>query len=423
MPTICLITSGQPSTNPRLVKEADALTEAGYSVRVVCAHWTAWADATDEVMLVPRSWKTAVRYVGGELAWHDPRYLWSRGRHGLSVRLSRMARLNGELQNWTLCRVLPELARAAKERRADLYVAHNLGALPAAVRAAQQNEAYVGFDAEDFHSGLSHTDDWATRAAEKVERQFLPHCNYITAASPGIALAYEGKYAIPTPAPILNVFPLADRPSVLRASQSDQPLSLYWFSQTIGADRGLEDVVRAMGHLKGLKIELHLRGQWQNHYRNQLFELASALGVGPEQIVSHGMDSADEMTRLASQFDIGLALEPGHSVNSDICISNKIFTYLLAGCGVIATATSGQRSIVEQVGAAGFLYEPGDFQALAKGIKSWYDDRSTLMAARCEAWDWGTRKYNWDLEKRKFLAVVENTLALVETSKKQRVAQ
>ena len=78
---------------------------------------------------------------------------------------------------------------------------------------------------------------------------------------------------------------------------------------------------------------------------------------------------------------------------------------------------------MEQVGAAGFLYEPGDFQALAKGIKSWYDDRSTLMAARCEAWDWGTRKYNWDLEKRKFLAVVENTLALVETSKKQRVAR
>jgi len=32
MSTVCLVTPGQPSTNPRLVKEADALAEAGYDV-------------------------------------------------------------------------------------------------------------------------------------------------------------------------------------------------------------------------------------------------------------------------------------------------------------------------------------------------------------------------------------------------------
>jgi glycosyltransferase involved in cell wall biosynthesis len=319
--------------------------------------------------------------------------------------------------------VLPELTAAAREIRADLYIAHNLGALPAAVAAAEENRAQVGFDAEDFHSGTGREDAYQTAIIAKVEKDFLTQCKYITAASPGIAQAYAAKYAITTPVTLLNVFPLADQPSVLRSSQADRPLTLYWFSQTIGATRGLEDVVRAMGHLKDLKIDLHLRGAWQNHYRSRLFDLASSVGVTPEHIVSHGPDSADEMTRLAARFDIGLALEPGHNINNDLCISNKIFTYLLAGCGVIATATSGQRSIVEQIGAAGFLYEPGDSESLAKGLRTWYDDRSALMAARREAWEWGTRKFNWDLEKKKFLTVVESTLATAQSGNVRSVAQ
>ena len=38
---ICLVTPGQPSTNPRLVKEADALCEAGYDVQVVACKYQA----------------------------------------------------------------------------------------------------------------------------------------------------------------------------------------------------------------------------------------------------------------------------------------------------------------------------------------------------------------------------------------------
>jgi glycosyltransferase involved in cell wall biosynthesis len=87
-------------------------------------------------------------------------------------------------------------------------------------------------------------------------------------------------------------------------------------------------------------------------------------------------------------------------------LTNKIFSCLLAGNAIAATATRAQRPIVERIGKAGFLYAPGDIDALANGLRRWSRDREWLQQARLEAWSWGTDSFNWDLEKKKFLAVV-----------------
>ena len=49
--------------------------------------------------------------------------------------------------------VVPELAHAAAAVAADLYIAHNLAALPAARHAARRHRGRLGFDAEDYHRG------------------------------------------------------------------------------------------------------------------------------------------------------------------------------------------------------------------------------------------------------------------------------
>ena len=47
MARICLVTPGHLSTNPRVVKEADALSESGHHVRVIAADYLRWARAAD----------------------------------------------------------------------------------------------------------------------------------------------------------------------------------------------------------------------------------------------------------------------------------------------------------------------------------------------------------------------------------------
>lgn len=412
---VCLITPAHLAANPRLVKEADALADAGYHVQVYACQYLDWALRADQAILRRATWQTSL------LDWmssRQPYLFWkSRFRQHLCGRLLQLLG-SGDFSNGAerialraYDRVLPELRKRVLRHPAHLYIAHNLQALPVAAAAARMHGAQIGFDAEDFHTGMQQFESASSirdTITTYIERRYLPTCTYMTAASPGIADAYATTYGLSRPTPVLNVFPLSQRPQAFRPSADHRPLTLYWFSQTIGANRGLEDVVRAMGSLQDQQIELHLRGIWQAGYRERLETLAISSGLKAQQLVAHAPESPDEMVRLAAQYDVGLALEQPVSENRDTCLTNKIFTYLLAGNAVVATATSSQRLISKAIGEAGFCYEPGDVLALARRLQMWQQNRPSLQAARRQAWDWGTRKYNWDLEKHKFLRVIEN---------------
>jgi len=406
MGRICLITPGQPSINPRLVKEADALVEAGHQVHVLCSHVVGWADTFDERLLSTRNWTCS--YVGGSRG--SFLYGWTRLRHGLARKFCARA---SRLSDWALTRVTPELLVAAARCKAELYIAHYTGALGAAAQAAKKNRARVAFDAEDFESGYyeksrgPHSMDMLTEA---VELKYLPQCCYVSAASPNIAVAYEEKYGISRPTTILNVFSVAERPLQFRRAIPGDPMRLYWFSQTIGPGRGLEDVIRAMGKFQSCDIELHLRGLARPQYGMHLQDVAAASGVQPRAIVLHAPAPPDTVIQVAAEFDVGLALEQPDTPNHDLCLSNKLFSYLLAGNAIAATATAGQRPIVESIRKAGFLYAPGDIDALADGLRRWYQNREQLESARQQAWSFVSHPYNWDVEKKKFLELVEGAL-------------
>jgi hypothetical protein len=406
---VCLVTSGQPASNPRLVKEADALAEAGYRVRAIGAHWADWADAADVRLLAGRPWTCEI--VDWRRESQPALFWWSRIRH----RAARVAASPAAGRFALLAaagRVTPELARRAARQMADLYIAHNLGALPAAARAARQTGARLGFDAEDFHSGqFPHGDrSAAQRVAARVERAFIPRCDQVTAASPGIGRAYAAM-ARRAPETILNVFPLSHRPPAFRTSTGAGPVRMYWFSQTIGPGRGLEDAVRLLGRFPRGAVELHLRGVWSPGYEEALRAAAREAGVDPANLAAYPPADPDEMARLASAFDIGLALETGETPNSDLLLSNKIFSYLLGGLAVLATRTQGQEPIARDLGTAAVTYRPGDVGEMAARVGPWIADRAALDRARRAAWDAGEARFNWDREKARFLALVDRTLA------------
>jgi len=400
---VCLITTGQPSTNPRLVKEADALMAAGYQVHVVAAHWADWATDMDHALLATRHW--TVSFVDWRRSHAPALFHRSRARHWVARKAAAVRSLTEVSAAATMSRVGPELRALAMRIPAELYIAHNLGALPAALAAARAYAAKVGFDAEDFHSGqLSGAGDARAFAfTREVERRFLPRCDYVTAASPGIAEAYRDLCAIRLPVCVLNVFPLSDRPAAFRRAVPGDPVRLYWFSQTIGPNRGLEDAVRAVALLMPRRIEIHLRGTWQSGYERSLRALAADSGVPAECLVAHQPAHPDEMVRLAAAYDIGLALEPPVSVNNDILLSNKVFTYPLAGAAVLATRTSGQERVAHDLAGAIAYAAPGDPVALAGALQPWVDNRYALETARAAAWRSAECRFNWDLEKRRFL--------------------
>src|ERR1700693_5117308 len=86
---VCLLTPGQPSNNPRLVKEADALTAAAHRGHVICTDSGLWPSDTDHDLLAKRKW--TCQYVGGSPRWHRLQHRWTRVRYGAVRRLVQAA--------------------------------------------------------------------------------------------------------------------------------------------------------------------------------------------------------------------------------------------------------------------------------------------------------------------------------------------
>src|SRR5687768_3557691 len=84
---ICLVTSQHLYENPRLVKEADALTEAGFSVRVVACRRHEWISRMDDQLLETRSWRCD--FVDWTRQTHPVKFWSSRCRQHLAMRAAR----------------------------------------------------------------------------------------------------------------------------------------------------------------------------------------------------------------------------------------------------------------------------------------------------------------------------------------------
>ena len=87
-----------------------------------------------------------------------------------------------------------------------------------------------------------------------------------------------------------------------------------------------------------------------------------------------------------------------------------MFTYLLAGLPVIASATSAQAALGMQLGSAARVVPIGDVNQLADAIREWIDDAASLESAKQTAWQLGETRFNWDVEQRRFLDAVRQAL-------------
>jgi hypothetical protein len=409
--TVCLVTSGNVASNPRLVKEARALKSAGFQVRVVAADIIPSLAGFDAEIIAGLNVKVT------KISYQRP--FLKKALRVLRYRAARKSaqsiRTPDKLVAAALHPLTPALKRAACRRHADLYIAHNLAALPAAGAAARRNNARLGFDAEDYHCGElvdNNENRLELRIRRCIESRWLAKCQHLTTSSPEIAEVYRRDYGVEM-TPILNVFPLSEAPlqSVAPTSSQGQPPSLYWFSQTIGPGRGLEQVIEAAGYMR-TRVELFLRGNPIPSFIKHL--TAHAYRIGGAQLTQciHVLPVAapSEMARLAAGYDIGLAVEPGCTTNNELLLSNKIFTYLLGGVPILLSRTPAQIGLSRDLGAAALLIDLSKSRETALELDRFFESGERQRYARKEAWRLGRNRYNWDCEKEVFLSSVKAAL-------------
>jgi glycosyltransferase involved in cell wall biosynthesis len=206
-----------------------------------------------------------------------------------------------------------------------------------------------------------------------------------------IADAYEQAYGV-RPIPVHNTFSITSSESA--HERGDRVLRLYWFSQTLGAGRGLEDIIRGVGRM-GRQVELHLRARSIPSYLDVLLSLQAE--VAPNlRIVRHDPAAPDDMVRLAQSYDAGLACDEPIGRSRQFCLANKIFTYLAAGVPVILSRTPAQAKLEFCLDGAAFGYDCGDVESIAHVLARLVSNPDLRLQAQSAARAAAERRWHWE---------------------------
>ena len=399
---VCLVGATHPCHNPRLVREADTLADAGHDVRVVAPSHSRRLAAKDRRLVATRRWRfEPVDFEPSGIAGRC-RAVIVRGRRRAAMMWHRRfpSRRAGEL---AYLLALPELKRRAAAEPADWFIAHAQAALPVAASAARHWNTRLGFDCEDLLA-IGTIDPIDIVAA--IETEYLPWCDYVSTPTAAMAARLREMRGIALPVVLPNVFPLRLADGLVEPARrpAADAVKLHWFSQTIGPRRGIEDAIEAVA-LLGAGVELHLRGSVSGEYRATLEQLAASRDVSG-RLLFHPQIDHDDLIRSIGDFDIGLALERPDEPNYSLTVSNKVFSYFLAGLPVAATRTPGQLEVLERCPEISVCYPAGDSHALACALAPWVSNSAARRAAQQAAWIAARSTYCWERVSARFLDVV-----------------
>jgi len=413
---VCIVTNGSISQGPRVQKEADSLAGADYDVSVISSHCFGWTIPLDEVIASRSLWRS-INVIHHKRAFAPAiRHYFLRGRNRLFRQLFKYS------HSW----YVPELASSqvflehlvtAVRQKADIYIGHNLQSLSVVCLAARLTGGRSAFDAEDLHCGeLEDGSDEqpAQILAQLIQHKYLRQCGYVTASSPGIARALVERYNIPHPTIVLNTFPLdlvGEAQAVpLDRSSGHGTTSFYWYSQIVSLDRGLQDAIIAIGRLEN-NAELHIRGNLSTAVRGTLEKLAEESGSAG-RVFFHEAVPPEELLSYGRQHDVGLCLETTKTVNRNLCITNKMFLYLVAGLAIIATRTEGHSEVFKVTPDIGHQYDDGDVDSLVRIMTRLAREKKCLQDNKICALRAARDHWNWAIDERRLLERVEATCSI-----------
>lgn len=376
--------------DPRVRREAEALVAAGHRV---------------DVFALRRP--------------DDPSFVTIDGVavHRLPVQRHQGARLRVYLQEYLsfFVRSMAALTRSHLRRRYDLVQVHTLpdflvfAALPVRLAGVplilDLHEAMPEFFAARFGGG-GGLGVRLLRLQERLACRFATAVVTVNQAL-GERLAGLGvdrrKITIVPNAPSLARFSPAAYP--VRGFMADGALRLVYtgaLSPTYELDVALDAVARLVKDDPDLDVRLELYGR--DFAEVALPDIAARLGVA-DRVTFHDRIPIDAVPAALAATDIGLA-PTRRTPFTDYSLSTKVFEYAAMGRPVVASRLP---MVVATFGDDVVTYEPGDAEDLARAIRDVVRDEDARRA-RVERARARVGELSWDVESRRYLALVDRLL-------------
>jgi len=399
---ICILTQSHLCRNPRVVKEANTLTKAGFDVTILTAFTSAdlLEEDRDLIDTGKISYRGIINMIPGQASsWYRIKQRITRRIAGELIR--RFGWENVQALGYNFGANL----RAAKKENADVYICHQEVSTVIGCKLIEQGYQ-VAFDLEDWYSHDLLPDANKTRPLnllKKYEKYALRHgvLNYTTSES--MAEAFADFSGAGRPKVLHNVFPLAEKKQMDGQRKDRKDLgktSLHWYSQTVGPGRGLEFIIHSLQHVNS-PVELHLRGNCTTEFEQQLkAQFPTDKG---HTLFFHPLVPHQELLSRIAEHDIGLATEKSTPPSRDLTITNKILQYLLAGIAVVASATAGQKEVAGEAPDSVFLFENDNEEQFSSILNTLIEEKERLNRAKKSALSISAEKFCWEKQESKLV--------------------
>jgi glycosyltransferase involved in cell wall biosynthesis len=408
---IHIVIGGHLCMSPRGQREATVLQEAGYDVTISGIAFDRAMSALDREIMRRQNlrFSPALEICGFGMASQFRRVVARANGRLARARFRRHDAVSPPLLGYGARNLLA----ACQRKPADLTIVHSEAGLWVASELLQGGHR-VGVDFEDWFSRDLPPEEQQDRPVgelARLEGELLHRASYRVASSRAMARALAKEYGVPEPVVVTNAFSWEGRELVdglLKDRKAGAPLSLHWFSQTVGSGRGLELLFAALPLLHH-PVQVFLRGACGRKNRAWLE------GTLPEKWRASVKLLAPvppwELPSRVAEHDIGLALETAAIPNRDLCLTNKFFQYLQAGLAVIATPTEGQREGMEPCPCAGLVLREASARALAEAITDYAESPTRLQTARRCALEAAAQVWNGKPERAAIHQEAQGALA------------
>lgn len=374
---VCMHVLGEARTDGRVMREAKALVEAGFTVSIVDIESDSERPVTETVdgvsleHIVMPSWFVPTRFK-----------LWF---------LAKMAHMFIQ----SLIHVL--------HTPADIYHAHEEMALPACYIAARLRKKPVVFDSHELPLSEQHITRWPRLCAcsSQLLKWMVPHCAGVITVSPPIAQELRRRFRASQVQLLRNV------PVYQRVSKSDklrQRLGLSpdtriaLYQGNLQPDRELDRLVYAARYLEQDNV-IVMMGKGPEETVEQLKTLIEREDVADRVKLLPPVPYAELLDWTASA-DLGLIVyAPQHSENIQLCLPNKLFEYLMAGLPVLVSSLDVVAEVIRtyEVGAVAPSLVPAD---IGTAINMLLKDSSALARMRQNALAAAENEFCWEKEHR-----------------------
>lgn len=302
------------------------------------------------------------------------------------------------------------VAQMATELQPDLFHVHEPELLGPVL--AKSRGRPVIWDVHESYLDVLMEREWIPQGLrplartlwDGLERRMVRRCAGVIVVTERIAQRYY-----PLSSRVVVIGNCADLSAIENLPTPQRDGHTCVFAGVIVPDRGLQQVIRAMGLLqkRGQSVRLLLAGSIETDYLHLLMEEAARQGVG-ERVTYHGLLTKAEALRLQNEASIGLV--PYLPVpNTLASMPNKLLECMALGLPVVFSNYPNYQEIAG-VSGAGIAVDPTKPEQIADAIGYLVENpehaRQMGEAGRRAVQE----RFNWSVERTKLLELYRQIL-------------